>query len=278
MTPPGGIHPKKIHNKDTKNTKKKTYLILVFLCVLCVFVVNSLIMPEFLPLSDQAAMAYFPDEQAALNFAAAVRRAKPDWLVDVVQAYKSVAVFFDLDRIAFAQASLQLQELIAAKPSPASSTEARRLTAPQAPAWEREPVAHRIPCCYELQLDLSRVAKHLELSTDEIVRLHSETEYTVYAIGFCPGFPYLGYLPDKLGGVPRLESPRPRVDVGSVGLTGRQTGIYTEARPGGWNIIGRTPLELVHVADGYFPIRTGDKVQFTRINESEFQRLLGQRL
>jgi len=237
-------------------------------------------MPEFLPLSDQAAMAYFPDEQAALNFAAAVRRAKPDWLVDVVQAYKSVAVFFDLDRIAFAQASLQLQELIAAKPSPASSTEARRLTASasQAAAEEREPVAHRIPCCYELQLDLAKVAEHLGLSADEIIRLHSDTEYTVYAIGFCPGFPYLGYLHDKLCGVPRLESPRPRVDAGSVGLTGRQTGIYTEPRPGGWNIIGRTPLELVHVADGYFPIRTGDKVRFMPINEAEFRRLLGQRI
>src|SRR5439155_19057604 len=152
--------PKKFTTKTQRTQRKKTYLILVFLCVLSVFAVNSLIMPEFLPLSDQAAMAYFPDEQAALNFAAAVRRAKPDWLVDVVQAYKSVAVFFDLDRIAFAQASLQLQELIAAEPSPASATEARRLTASasQAAAEEREPVAHRIPCCYELQLDLSRVA------------------------------------------------------------------------------------------------------------------------
>src|SRR5436189_912076 len=148
-------------------------------------------MTDFLPLSDQAAMAYFPDEAAALNFAAAARRAKPNWLVDIVQAYKSVAVFFDLDRIAFAQASQQLQELIAAEPSPALATEVRR---------------HQIPCCYELQLDLSRVAKHLGLSTEEIIRLHSETEYTVYAIGFCPGFPYLGYLPEKLCGVPRLES------------------------------------------------------------------------
>jgi inhibitor of KinA len=237
-------------------------------------------MPSFLPLSDQAAMAYFPDEQAALNFAAAVRRAKPPWLVDVVQAYKSVAVFFDLSNVRFVEASQQLQELVAAEPSPALATEARRLITPrsQAPVWEREPMSHRIPCCYELQLDLARVAKHLGLSPDEIIRLHSETEYTVYAIGFCPGFPYLGYLAEKLCGVPRLESPRPRVDAGSVGLTGRQTGIYTEPRPGGWNIIGRTPLELVHVADGYFPIRTGDKVQFTRIDEAEFHRLHRQRL
>jgi inhibitor of KinA len=220
-------------------------------------------MTDFLPLSDQAAMAYFPDEQAALSFAAAVRCANPTWLVDVVQAYKSVAVFFDLEGIRFAEASQQLQELVAARPSPPSATEVRR---------------HRIPCCYELQLDLDRVAEHVGLSTDEIVRLHSGMEYTVYAIGFCPGFPYLGYLPEKLCGVPRLESPRARVDASSVGLTGRQTGIYTEPRPGGWNIVGRTPLELVCVADGYFPIRTGDKVQFTPIDEAEFRRLQGKRL
>jgi inhibitor of KinA len=65
---------------------------------------------------------------------------------------------------------------------------------------------------------------------------------------------------------------------GSVGVAGRQTGIYTEAKPGGWNLIGRTPLELVNVADGYFPLRTGDRIRFERIDEAEFARLRGQRL
>jgi len=220
-------------------------------------------MTAFLPLSDQAAMAYFPDEAAALNFAAAVRQAEPEWLVDVVQAYKSVAVFFDLNRITFAEVDRSLRELAARKSKRKQTTDVRR---------------HEIPCCYELQLDLARVAEHVGLSPDEVIRLHSKTEYTVYAIGFCPGFPYLGYLPEKLCGVPRLESPRTQVEAGSVGLTGRQTGIYTEPRPGGWNIIGRTPLELVSVADDYFPLRTGDKVRFTRIDEAEFRRLQGRRL
>jgi inhibitor of KinA len=78
--------------------------------------------------------------------------------------------------------------------------------------------------------------------------------------------------------VPRLPSPRLRVGAGSVGVTGRQTGIYTEPRPGGWNLIGRTPLELVNVADGYFPLRTGDRIRFTRIDDKEFTRLHGERL
>ena len=69
-----------------------------------------------------------------------------------------------------------------------------------------------------------------------------------------------------------------RVDAGSVGMTGRQTGIYTEPRPGGWNLIGRTPLELVNVADGYFPLPQGDRVRFVRVGEGEYQRRRGERL
>src|SRR5262249_36917395 len=98
------------------------------------------------------------------------------------------------------------------------------------------------------------------------------------AIGFSPGFPYLGYLPTALCGVPRLTAPRLHVEPGSVGLTGRQTGIYPEARPGGWNLIGRTPLVLVDVVDGYFPLRTGDRVRFARNAEGEFRGRAGQRL
>lgn len=215
------------------------------------------------PLGDQAALAYFADEGQAWRFAAAVRDANEPWLVDVVQAYSSVAVFFDLNRTNFAQVA-----------------ECVRTFADQLHHLpiESDSRLHRIPCCYELGLDRERIAGHTRLTMDEVIRLHAATIYTVYAIGFCPGFPYLGYLPAPLCGVPRLESPRVRVEAGSVGLTGRQTGIYTEPRPGGWNLIGRTPLELVNVADGYFPLRTGDRVQFVAIDELDFSQLHRQRL
>ena len=216
---------------------------------------------RLLPLGDQAVMVYLDDEASAFQLAARVRRAAFPWLVDVVQAYTSVAIFFTLNGCDYATASDRVRSL--ADKSSAEVEESRLF---------------RIPCCYELGLDLARVAEHTGLSADEVIRLHTASPYTVYAIGFCPGFPYLGYLPKKLSGVPRLPSPRLRVERGSVGLTGRQTGIYTEPRPGGWNILGRTPLELVNVADGYFPLRTGDRVQFTRIDDSEFRRLDGQRL
>jgi inhibitor of KinA len=137
---------------------------------------------------------------------------------------------------------------------------------------------HRIPCCYQLGPDLPRVAEHTGLSIEEVIRQHTGTDYTVYAIGFCPGFPYLGYLPPALAGVPRLPQPRLRVEEGSVGLTGRQTGIYTEVRPGGWNLIARTPLQLVDVRENYFPLRTGDRVRFEPISEGEYRHIRGQRL
>jgi inhibitor of KinA len=217
---------------------------------------------QFVPLGDQAALAYCGDEVNALRFAAAVRRAAPPWLVDVVQAYTSVAVFFDLEQCPFTAVVRWLLGLDAEAVPPGAAA---------------GPLYH-IPCCYELQQDMDRVWEQTGLNAEEVIARHTASEYTVYAIGFCPGFPYLGYLPPALAGVPRLTSPRPRVEAGSVGLTGRQTGIYTEVRPGGWNLIGRTPLELVNVADSYFPLRTGDRVHFTRIDEAEFGRLRGERL
>jgi inhibitor of KinA len=211
------------------------------------------------PLGDQAVLGTFASEAAAARFAAAVRETNPAWLLDVVLAYVTVAVFFDQEQIDYERAAETV----------------RQLKLPRAVAAG---VLHVIPCCYDLQCDLARVADATRLPAEEVIRLHTSVEYTCYAIGFCPGFPYLGYLPQPLCGVPRLEKPRLRVDPGSVGLTGRQTGIYPLPRPGGWNLIGRTPLELVNVADGYFPIRAGDRVRFTRIDEAEFQRLKGQRL
>jgi inhibitor of KinA len=217
-------------------------------------------MRDFQPLGDQAVLVRCVDEADALRCSAAVRAANPIWLVDVVQAYTTVAVFFSVGAVPSAQVSAFLH----------------RLEENEGPAIEGQ--LHEVPCCYETQLDLKRVADHLGMSEDEVIRLHATTVYTVYAIGFCPGFPYLGYLPEALAGVPRLTSPRVRVEAGSVGLTGRQTGIYTEERPGGWNIIGRTPLEMVNVAAGYFPLRTGDRVRFVRIEQKEFQRLRGARV
>ena len=220
------------------------------------------IKPRFEALGDQAVTAYCADENQATVLADQVRERMPAWSVDVVQAYTSVAVYYDIAVIDFAQAAAWLDALIigALNANPHNN----RL--------------HVIPCCYELGIDFDRIEQHTHLSRDAIIALHAGAIYTVYAIGFCPGFPYLGYLPAHLQGVPRLASPRLQVEEGSVGLTGRQTGIYTEPRPGGWSIIGRTPLKLVDVKSEYFPMRTGDRVRIERIDEKEFREMAGKRL
>lgn len=216
------------------------------------------------PLGETGVLIWTANEDDASELAAAARSANWPWLVDVVQAYASVAIYFQRDAFAAAERHARvMMELAHLEESPIS-----RAT----------PRIHCIPVCYEKQFDLDRVATHSGLTPDAVIALHSGSEYTVYAIGFCPGFPYLGYLASAIANVPRLDSPRVRVPAGSVGLTGRQTGIYTEERPGGWNIIGQTPLELVNVADGYFPLRTGDCVVFDRIDEATFEDLRGERL
>lgn len=222
-----------------------------------------MVTPEALvPLGDSAVLARLPDEPAAVRFAAAVRAADPPWLEDVVPAYATAGVFFDPGRAGLAEVRAWLAALPAAPPDGAAG----------------RPRAFRVPVCYEMQLDTARVCAHTGLTADGVIGLHTAAPFTVYAIGFVPGFPYLGYLPPPLCGVGRLPSPRVRVEPGSVGLTGRQTGVYPLARPGGWNLIGRTPLVLVDPAAGFFPLRVGDTVRFERIDERRFRELAGERL
>ncbi len=166
-------------------------------------------MDSLQPLGDRAALASCRDERAALRLAAVVRRLAPPWLIDVVQAYTTVAFHFDLDQVRFADVAAELRRLEPGEGAEGDPGQGQRRL-------------RILPCCYEMQQDLERVARHVGLALAEVVRLHAATEYTVYAVGFSPGFPYLGYLPDRLCGVPRLEAPRVRVEAGSVGLTGRQ--------------------------------------------------------
>ncbi|MHB8636915.1 MAG: 5-oxoprolinase subunit B family protein [Fimbriimonadaceae bacterium] len=137
---------------------------------------------------------------------------------------------------------------------------------------------HVIPVCYKLGNDVQGVAAHLNLTTSTLIKLHSSTQFTCFAIGFCPGFAYLGPLPEALRGIPRLGAPRVRTAPGSVGVTGDQTAVYPLDRPGGWPIIGMTPLILVDELDDYFPIAVGDRVKFEPITVAEFEQRRGLRL
>jgi len=144
---------------------------------------------------------------------------------------------------------------------------------------EAEPVREvRVPVCYELGDDIAECAGLLGISSEDLAAEHCSGPYDCFALGFTPGFPYLGYLSDRIAGLPRRAAPRVRVAKGSIGITGRQTGIYPAEGPGGWNLIGRTPLEIVNLKDRYFPLNAGDRVAFYMIDFDEYRRLEGERL
>ena len=206
------------------------------------------------PLGDSA-LILRELEVPAYQLAEAIEGAKLSGVFEAVASYETVGVYFDPDR--FHPSSLN-----SIKPN-ASKSQGK---------------LHEIPVCYELGEDLEDVANTLGLSTQVIVDLHTSQPYRCFAVGFCPGFPYLGYLPEPLQGIPRRPSPRVRIVPGSVAVTGKQTGIYPLERPGGWAILGRTPLCLVDVEDAYFPIKAGDEVRFVSIGLNEFDALKGTRL
>lgn len=134
----------------------------------------------------------------------------------------------------------------------------------------------RIPVCYDASLgwDMDKVAQKAKIDPEEVVRKHTAPKYHVYFIGFLPGFPYLGGLDPSIA-TPRLTSPRREIQPGAVGIAGDQTGIYPVASPGGWNIIGQTPVPLfTPYQDEITAIAAGDKVEFNSIEKEEYDRIL----
>ena len=133
----------------------------------------------------------------------------------------------------------------------------------------------RIPVCYEGEYapDMADVCRMTGLTKEQVVGLHSSADYLIYMLGFLPGFPYLGGLEERLA-VPRLDNPRTSIPPGAVGIGGKQTGIYPLASPGGWRLIGRTPVKL-YDPRRQDPIlyRAGDYIRFYPISQAEFHRI-----
>lgn len=186
-------------------------------------------------------------------------------LVEYVPAFTNVTLFYNPLIIRFEEINLILQQMAAAA------------VTGQAP--DAASVTIEIPVLYGGQAgpDLNDVAALNNLSPDEVIDIHTQPEYLVYMIGFAPGFPYLGGM-DKRIAAPRRQAPRSRIPAGSVGIAGEQTGVYPIETPGGWQIIGRTPLALFdrnRTAPAL--LKAGDKVKFTAIGEQEFEQLKNSR-
>lgn len=206
------------------------------------------------PLGDSAILIRLGDDiDLAVNrrvhaLDARLLQQRPKGVIEAVPAYGTLLIHYDPLRLTYAEVSLWVgQEM--ARVEEAAAREHRHIKVPVRYGGEFGP-------------DLPFVASHHHATPAEIARLHSAQDYTVFMMGFTPGFPYMGKLDEALA-TPRLETPRTRVPAGSVGIAGAQTGIYPIESPGGWQIIGRTSLALFDLAaEEPFLFSPGDSVRF----------------
>ena len=221
------------------------------------------------PLGDSALTIDFGNSiddqtnQKVLQLYHQIKDAHIPYLTDLVPAYSSLTVYYDVisvystEHSAFEAISELIENITEEKPKPVDGT--KRLI--------------DIPVCYEIKyaLDIYEIARQKNLSVEEIIAIHTSKTYRVYMLGFIPGFSYMGLVDEQIE-VPRKTEPRPNVEAGSVGIAGRQTGIYSLNSPGGWQIIGKTPLRLFN-KDLAQPVlfEPGDEVKFYSITEDEFE-------
>ena len=237
---------------------------------------------EIIPLGDSALIVRVreqfedaPEEtlDEVLRVFQLLQRAAIPGVIELAPAYTSVAVFFDPLIVLKANAAAngvfeEFATRIRSAIVPASRRHRRRTAV-------SSPRLIEIPVCYdpEFGIDLDRVAEHTKLTEREIVDLHSTREYRVACIGFVPGFTFLAGLPKNLA-TPRCDVPRKEIPPGSVGIGGAQTGIYPLRSPGGWNLIGRTPMKLFDpTKDPPSLLCPGDRVRFRAITREEFEYL-----
>ena len=233
---------------------------------------------EIVPLGDSALIVRVreqfddaPEEtlNEVLQTFQQLRSAAIPGVIELAPAYTSVAVFFDPFDVAKASGTASdIFDWLAARIGAATVPKRRgsRRSAPR---------TVEIPVCYDPEFapDLDEVARHAQISTEQVVELHSAAGYRVACIGFVPGFPFMAGLPKKIA-TPRRSNPRKEIPPGAVGIGGAQTGIYPLRSPGGWNLIGRTPLKLFDpTKDPPVLLRAGDPVRFRAITREEFESL-----
>jgi inhibitor of KinA len=185
-------------------------------------------------------------------------------IIDVVAAYSSLTFYYDVSALrstgqpAFEAVKKMIEPFLREGQDTTDSFQSRSI---------------RIPVCYAkaFALDIDELAEQKSLSVTDVVHLHTAKTYRVYMIGFLPGFAYMGSVDERIA-TPRKTQPRTAVPAGSIGIAGEQTGIYPLASPGGWNIVGRTPVKLF-AAEKQEPVllQTGDEITFYSITEDEFE-------
>lgn len=220
---------------------------------------------QFKPLGDAGVLVVFGDEISpeinakVRQFKSLVEEAKLVGVVEVIPAYADVLVQFNPLLIDFRNLVLKLKSLL--------ENEKESAFYP--------PKTMIIPVCYEGDFapDLEEVCKYIHISKAELIAIHTSPAYLIYMMGFTPGFCYLGGM-DKRIATPRKATPRLKIAAGAVGIAGEQTGIYPIESPGGWQIIGQTPLKMFDpTLKNPFPVQQGDCIRFKAVNSVELQRI-----
>jgi inhibitor of KinA len=222
-------------------------------------------MLHFLPLGDQGIQITFGeqvDEATSYRirgFINSLENQKHLPIIECVPAYTTLSIYYNVLKTNYDELLLKL----------------KNIASEQLDVNQIERYVVEIPTCYGgvFGPDLELVADHNNVSKENVISLHASEPYLIYMLGFLPGFPYLGGMTDQIA-TPRRSTPRTTVAAGSVGIAGHQTGIYPIESPGGWNIIGRTPLRL-YDPDTEQPIllQAGDYIRFVPIDEITFEQL-----
>ena len=186
------------------------------------------------------------------------------YIIDLISSYASVLLIFDVSNISHSE----IKRIVRA-----SLAKLEKSSKKSGVAEEKQVIT--LPVLYggENGPDLSTIAKNAGISEREVISIHESKPYLVYAIGFAPGFAYLGEVDPKIA-TPRLETPRQTVPKGAVAIADRQTAVYPAESPGGWNIIGICPIPMFNsLSPPYMPVSVGDTVKFESIDENQFDKI-----
>ncbi len=197
-------------------------------------------------------------ECSAAMIADSIRREEIKGVIDVIPSYRSVGVIVD---------AINVEEII----------EILQIVCKKNNYFQQKERIIHLEICFELGLDFVEALRVFNMEKEDFIERFQSITFECYAIGFSPGFPYLGYLPNELSQLERRATPRSSVPSGSVGISGRQVGIYPQETPGGWWLIGRSPHKLMTLEPPTCEINVGDKVIFEAISEIEFAARFGKR-
>ncbi|MBP7770127.1 MAG: 5-oxoprolinase subunit PxpB [Aliarcobacter sp.] len=198
------------------------------------------------------------DQEIALNVKKAyisLKKLNLEGIVELIPSYTSIFITYDIFKYDFKS----LKNLLM-----------KNINLDLIDGFEEKIITIDVYYNQEVGIDLEQMSEKTKLSIDEIIEIHSNKLYDVYAVGFLPGFAYLASV-DKRIALPRLETPRKQIPKGSVAIANTQTAVYPQASPGGWNIVGRTAMELFDKnLESLSPFNVGDKVKFNSISKEEF--------